>query len=79
MDQITIFPVAKVKKLAPEPNIFIVISYYAVAGYWKIWKDGWMTIRDAEEFASKLPGGHTEARIYHLKGGNDDTRTERKL
>ena len=73
MDQITIFPVAKVKKSPPEPDFFIVISYYAVAGYWKLWKADFKTKERAEEFASKLPGGHTEARIYHLKGGTDES------
>ena len=57
-------------KYAPHASTFwIVVSWYAPGGYWKLWPDMWTSQSEAEVFAKQLPRGHTHAAVVEVGVG----------
>jgi len=59
-----------IAKHAPHASTFwIVMSWYAPGGFWKLWPDVWTSKPEAEVFAKQLPRGHTYAAIVEVSVG----------
>lgn len=55
---------------APKPTtMWIVVSWYAPDGRWKLWPSEWSTKRDADYAAARLPRGHTHVAVVELALG----------